>query len=79
MTDKGFDIAWYMLIKFCILIYFNIVQSLVCKMVTRVAEHHFCGSRPFSEMLITVEPHYFCIHIHFLNWQGKRQRKGKII
>ena len=34
-------------------IYFNSVQSLLCKIVMRLAEHHFGWTRSFSENALT--------------------------
>ena len=39
--------AWYILFKFCILMYFNIAKSLVCKTVTRLHRASFWPVEPF--------------------------------
>ena len=46
ITLEPHGIFW---ITFCILIHINIVQPLVCKLVTRFAEHKSGWSRSFGE------------------------------
>ena len=61
--------AWYILFRFCKLMYFNIVQQLVCKTVTRLHLASFWGRSLLVKILITLEPHsifgsnfvYYCI------------------
>ena len=56
-------------VKFCILMYFSIVQQLVCKTVTGLHGASFWGRALLVKMLITFEPHgifgsnfvYYCI------------------
>ena len=35
------ETAWYILFRFCILMYFKIVQQLVCKTVSRLHQESF--------------------------------------
>ena len=49
-------VSW---VKFCILIYFNIVQPLVCKMVTRLC-NHVLNTTPEQFTYIVVYTLYLC-------------------
>ena len=56
--------AWYIWSKFCILTYFNIVQSLVCKIVTSLCQELFWL---LVKMLIILEPqHIFWSNFAYL-------------
>ena len=74
---------WYIDFKFCILMYFNIVQPLPCKMWRDFTEHHFGRRALLVKMLVTLEPCgifasnfvYLCIltlssHCHAVRWRG---------
>ena len=49
--------AWYILYKFCVLLFNYIFQPLVCKMVTRLHQASFDRSSSFCKMLITLGLH----------------------
>ena len=49
--------TWYILLKFCILLYFNTVQPLVCETVTRLHRASILPVRLLVKMLKTLGPH----------------------
>ena len=49
--------AWNILFKFCILLYFNIVQTLVCETGTRLHRASIWPAKLLVKMLKTVGPH----------------------
>ena len=75
---------WYICFKFCILMYLNIVQPLLCKTVTRLRQASFwLVELSLVKMLITLEPHgifasnfvSLCTltlsdHYHAKRWRG---------
>ena len=75
---------WYIHFKFCILMYFNIVQPLPCKTVTRLRQSIILAGRALLvKMLITLKPRviitsnfvYLCTltlssHCYANRWRG---------